>query len=191
MTSFLSELRTYAGRIREFRRDDWIAWSLWVGLLVSLCAVTLGFLLVGSARGVRFPAEAWLVPAGAAVFSVAAAIDAIGHRTIYKEEIRRAEGLVHAVTIACGIGSCVLLCAAFRGGRAAAIPAMVLTGLSVLYSVVDEAFHWRRYVSARSDRVEMWSHAGIFAGHLTMMAAWWAFYFAGYPGVAATLGVPA
>jgi hypothetical protein len=187
MTSFLSELQTYVGRIRLVQRRDWAVYLAWVGLLTALCATTLSFLLYGAARGASFPAAAWLVPAGALVFALAAAVDAIGHRTIYREEIRRAEGLVHGVTIACGIGSCVLLCAAFRIGAAASIPAAVLTALSVLYSLIDEAFHWRRYVSARSDRVEMWSHVFIFAGHLTMMAAWWTWLLAGYPGVAETL----
>src|SRR5579859_8035087 len=106
MTSFLAELRTYVGRIRQFERRDWLVYLAWVGLLCGLCCSTLGFLLLGLSRGARFPAEAWLVPGGAAVFTAAAAVDAIGHRTIYKEEIRRAEGLVHAVTIACGIASC-------------------------------------------------------------------------------------
>lgn len=187
MTSFLSELRVYIGRVREFAPRDWAVYLAWVGLLLALCGATLAFVLYGTSRGVRFPAEAWLVPAGALVFAIAAAVDAIGHRTVYREEIRRAEGLVHGVTIFCGIASCVLLCAAFRGGRAASIPAAVLTGLSVLYSLVDEAFHWRRYVAQRSDRVEMWSHLFIFAGHLTMMGAWWVWLLAGYPGVAETL----
>ena len=187
MTSFLSDLQTYTARIRLFDRRDWAVWLAWVGLLAALCLSTLGFLLAGAARGASFPAEAWLVPLGAGVFAVAAAIDAIGHRTIYKEEIRRAEGLVHGVTIFCGIASCVLLCAAFRGGRAASIPAAVLTALSVLYSVVDEAFHWRRYLSARSDRVEVWSHVFIFVGHLTMMAGWWAWLLSGYAGVETAL----
>ena len=187
MTSFLSELGTYVGRIRQFERRDWAVYAAWVGLLSGLCVLSLGFIVLGTVRGASFPAEAWLVPAGALIFTVAAAIDAIGRRTIYKHEIRRAEGLVHGVTIFCGIASCVLLCAAWSAGRAAAIPAAVLTGLSVLYSLIDEAFHWRRYVAANSDRVEMWSHVFIFVGHLTMMAAWWAWYAGGYPGVAATL----
>ena len=188
MTSFLSELRVYVGRIGQFGRRDWAVYCAWVGLLFALCAASSGFLVFGASRGAAFPAEAWLVPGGAVVFAIAAAIDAIGHRTIYKEEIQRAEGLVHGVTIFCGIASCVLLCAAFRGGRAFSIPAAVLTGLSVLYSLVDEAFHWRRYAARRSDRVEMWSHVFIFAGHLTMMAAWWAWLLGGYGGVAATVG---
>ncbi len=191
MTSFLSDLRTYVGRIRQFDRRDWAVYVAWVGLLLGLCAASLGFLVFGTVRGASFPAEAWLVPAGAAVFTAAAAVDAIGHRTIYKEEIRRAEGLVHGATIFCGIASCVLLCAAFRFGPSASIPAAVLTGLTVLYSVVDEGFHWRRYAAARSDRVEMWSHVFIFTGHLTMMAGWWAWLLGGYAGVPAALGIAA
>ena len=187
MTSFPSELRVYVGRIRLFERRDWAVYTAWIGMLVGLCAATGAFVLAGALRGAPIPAEAWLVPAGAAIFTAAAAIDAIGHRTIYKEEIKRAEGLVHGLTIFCGIASCVLLCAAYSGGKAASIPAAVLTGLSILYSVVDEAFHWRRYVSGRSDRVEMWSHLFIFVGHLTMMAGWWAWAANGYLGVPQTL----
>ena len=62
-----------------------------------------------------------------------------------------------------------------------------LTVLSVVYSLVDEAFHWHRYVRKHSDRVEMWSHVGIFVGHGTMMLGWWAWYFQGYGGVAETV----
>ena len=68
-----------------------------------------------------------------------------------------------------------------------AIPAMVFTALSFVYSLVDEVFHWRRYISQRSDTVEMWSHVGILVGHATMMLAWWRFYDLGYPGVRDTL----
>jgi hypothetical protein len=63
---------------------------------------------------------------------------------------------------------------------------MVLTVLSFVYSRVDEAFHWRRYVRHRADRVEMWSHVGIFAGHGVMMIGWWAWFFQGYRGVSET-----
>jgi hypothetical protein len=60
------------------------------------------------------------------------------------------------------------------------IAALVLTLLSFVYSLVDEAFHWRRYVRSCSDRVEMWSHVGIFLGHGVMMLGWWVWYFQGY-----------
>jgi hypothetical protein len=187
MTSFLSEVGVYVGRVRQFDRTDWAVYLGWVGLMLGLVASTGGFLLAGHLRGVSFPAEAWLVPVGAAIFALAISVDTIGHRTVYKEVLRGGEQLVHHLTIFCGIGSCVLLCAAYSHRGAMAIPAGVLTVLSFVYSLVDEAFHWRRYVTQRSDRVEMWSHLFILIGHATMMAGWWSFFWQGYPGVAETL----
>ena len=178
-----AELVTYVGRIREFSREDWWVYVAWVGLMVGLVVAATAFVAVGHIAGVALPAEAYLVPLGALIFTVSIAIDTIGHRTIYKQEIQLAEGLVHGITIFCGIGSCVLLCAAYAERGAFWILALVLTVLSFLYSLIDEAFHWRRYVSSRSDRVEMWSHVGIFVGHLTMMIAWWTWFFDGYRGV--------
>src|SRR4051812_5067006 len=107
--SFPSELRTYVGRMRKFDRTDWIVYLAWIGLMFGLVLATGGFLIAGQVHGVRFPPEAWLVPLGSFVFSLSIAIDTVGHRTIYKQEIAGAEGLVHAITIFCGIGSCVLL----------------------------------------------------------------------------------
>lgn len=185
--SFAAEVAVYVGRIRTFRREDWLVYVAWVGLMVGLCCSTLGFLLAGALHGVRFPEEAWLVPAGAVVFTVSIAIDTIGHRTIYKEAISGGESLVHGITIFAGIGSCVLLCAAYSQRHALWIPALVLTLLSFIYSLVDEAFHWQRYVRDFADRVEMWSHVGILLGHSTMMIGWWVWFFAGYPGVGETL----
>ena len=185
-STFLSELGAYVGRIREFGRGDWLVYGAWVGLMFGLVLATGGFLLLGRAAGVDFPAVAWCVPAGALIFAISIAIDTIGHRTVYRREIQAAEGLVHGITIACGIGSCVLLCAAYST-TGAWVPALVLTMLSLLYSLVDEAFHWRRYLQQKSDRVEMWSHVGIFVGHGTMMLGWWMWYFGGYAGVAAAL----
>lgn len=185
--SFAAEVAVYVGRIREFRRADWVVYVAWVGLMIGLCFSTGGFLAFGAAHGITFPGAAWLVPAGAVLFTVSIAIDTIGHRTIYKKVIARAEGLVHGITIACGIGSNVALCAAYGQRSAFWIPAMVLTVLSFVYSLVDEAFHWHRYVTANADRVEMWSHLGILTGHGTMMIAWWVWFFQGYPGVAETL----
>jgi hypothetical protein len=190
----LTELAIYVGRIREFDRTDWIVYALWIGTMLGLVGSTGGFLLVGAHHGVRYPAEAWLVPIGAAIFSTAIAIDTIGHRTIYKEALKGGEALVHQITILCGVSSCVLLCLAYDpagtgGGSFWAIPAMVFTVMSFVYSLVDEAFHWRRYVSEKADRVEMWSHVGIFIGHGIMMLGWWRFYQLGYPGVAETLRV--
>jgi len=182
-----SELWIYLARIREFERRDWIVYLGWVGLMAGLVCATGGFVAVGRAGGVLLPAEAYFVPLGALVFTLSIAVDTIGHRTVYKQEIQRAEGLVHGITIFCGITSCVLLTAAYDAAAALWIPAMVMTALSFLYSLIDEAFHWRRYVSQNSDRVEMWSHVGIFVGHSIMMLAWWTWYFEGYQGVSETL----
>src|ERR1041384_271897 len=181
--SFPSEVRVYIGRMSQFTRVDWLVYVSWVGLMLGLVASTGGFLLLGHLHGVSFTAAAGLGAVGAALFTVSIAIDTVGHRTIYKQEISGAEGLVHGITIFCGITSCVLLTAAYHHPRGLWIPAMVLTVLSVVYSLVDEAFHWRRYVRQYSDRVEMWSHVGILLGHSVMMLGWWIWFFQGYPGV--------
>jgi hypothetical protein len=180
---FLRELAAYVGRIRQFQRTDWLVYLAWVGLVAGLALASGGFLLIGRHAGGRFPAEAYLLPAGAAVFAVAVAVDTIGHRTIYKQALLGAETLVHHVTIFAGVGSCVLLCLAYphRGGFA--IPALVLTALSFIYSLVDEALHWRRYLRGSADRVETWSHVLILIGHGTMMLGWWRWYALGYAGV--------
>ena len=186
--SFPSELATYVGRIRGFSRRDRIVYVAWIGLISGLALSTAGFLAIGARHGVTFPAEAWLVPVGAALFTLAIAIDTIGHRTIYKQAIAGGEELVHHITIGCGVGSVVALVLAYEH-RAAVIPAIVLTALSIIYSLVDEVFHWRRYMTAGADRVEMWSHVGILVGHGIMMMGWWWWYALGYPGVAETLKV--
>ena len=187
MTSFRSELLVYVGRIRQFDRVDWAVYLAWIGMIGGLAAASAAFLLVGRAASAPIPAVAWLVPIGAAMFTLAIGVDTIGHRTVYKEYLRGGEALVHHVTIANGIASCVLLCAAYPQRAELAIPAMVTTALSFLYSLIDEAFHWRRYVRGQADRVEMWSHVGIFVGHGVMMAGWWAWYAGGYLGVAETV----
>jgi hypothetical protein len=187
MTSLWAELGVYFGRFREFKRIDWIVYALWVGLMAGMVAASSAFLALGRSAGVTFPPWAYLLPIGALIFTIAIAVDTIGHRTIYKEVIRGGEGLVHHITIASGIGSCVLLCLAYPHRTEIALPALVLTILSFVYSLVDEAMHWRRYLSRRSDVIEMWSHVLILTGHGTMMAGWWFWYVGGYQGVAATL----
>ena len=186
MSSFPSEFATYVGRVRQFTPTDWIVYILWIGTIFGLFGVTGGFLWAGHDAGVRFPPEAWLVPIGAFTFSVAIAIDTIGHRTIYKQALAGGEALVHHITIFCGVASVVLLCLAYHH-RIAVIPAAVFTALSFVYSLIDEVFHWRRYIQERADRVEMWSHVFILIGHGTMMLGWWRFYQLGYPGVEDTL----
>ena len=112
-TSETNAFVRYVSRIREFERGDWIVYLGWVGMMLGLVASTGGFLLAGHRAGVVWPAEAWLVPGGAAVFAIAIAIDTIGHRTVYKEVLKGGEQLVHRITILCGVGSVVLLCAAY------------------------------------------------------------------------------
>lgn len=181
------EIALYVGRIREFQREDWIVYVAWVGLMLGLCFSTAGFVLVGRQAAAPLPSEAYLVPLGAVIFTMAIAVDTIGHRTIYKEALRGGEALVHHIIIVAGIASCVLLCAAYSGGAAYAVPALVLTILSFIYSLVDEVMHWRRYLASKSDVVEMWSHVFILIGHGIMMAGWWLWYWRGYAGVAQTL----
>lgn len=186
MTSFTTELSVYVGRARSFSARDWLAYVAWIGTIFGLFASTAGFLLYGHAHGVRFPDEAWLIPIGALMFTVAIAIDTIGHRTIYRAALAGGEALVHHITIALGVASVIALVLAYDH-PVFAIPAAVCTVLSFIYSMVDEVFHWRRYLSQRADRVEMWSHVLILLGHGIMMAAWWSFYLKGYPGVAETM----
>ncbi len=189
MTSFLSDFLVYVGRIKQFSKVDWVVYIAWVGMMSGLVLSTGGFLLFGANRGVIYPMEAWLVPIGALIFSIAISIDTIGHRTVYKEVLKGGEALIHHVTIFTGIGSCVLLCAAYPQRTEFAIPALVLTVLSMVYSLIDEGFHWHRYVTRNSDRVEMWSHVFILIGHGIMMTAWWKFYYVGYPGVTETVSL--
>ena len=185
--SALGQIALYVGRIRQFQRVDWIVYVAWVGLMLGLCLSTGGFVWVAHRVSAPIPAEAFLVPFGAVIFTLAIALDTIGHRTIYKEALRGGEALVHHIIIVAGIASCVLLCAAYSGGAAFAVPALVLTVLSFIYSLVDEVMHWRRYLSGKSDVVEMWSHVFILIGHGIMMAGWWLWYWRGYAGVSDTL----
>lgn len=178
---------TYVSRIRLFSPMDWAVYVAWVGMMLGLVAIMVAFLATGARGGAAFPAQAFLVLAGAAVFTVAIAIDTIGHLTVYKEVLRGGEAFVHHIIIGCGVGSCVLLCAAYPQRALYAIPGLVLTLLSFIYSLLDEAMHWRRYLRGSSDVVEMWSHVFILVGHGTMMAAWWSWYALGYPGVDVTL----
>lgn len=185
--SLREDFAIYVGRVREFGRREWWVYCSWVGLMLGLTSVTSAFLIFGATHGVAFPVEAWLVPIGAFAFTLAISVDTIGHLTVYREEIRQGEQLVHHVTIVAGVASCVLLCAAYSAPGWFGIPALVATVISVLYSLIDEAFHWRRYVSLHSDRIEMWSHVLILGGHATMMLAWWHWFSTGYAGVSATL----
>ncbi len=184
---FLDELGAYFRRFGMFSGRDWVVYVAWVGLISGLALSSAAFLAIGRRAGAVFPAHAYFVPIGAAIFALAIAVDTIGHRTVYKAYLRGGEGLVHHIIIACGIGSCVLLAAAYPTPSNLQIPALVLTLLSFIYSFVDEVMHWRRYLSFKSDVVEMWSHVFILIGHGVMMLGWWLWYYGGYQGVSVTL----
>lgn len=186
-TSFWHDTVVYASRVKTFNRKDWVVYILWVGLMSGLLFATGGFVLAGWNAGVNFPAYVWNVPIGTFVFVAAIAFDTIGHRTIYKEELAKGEALVHHVTIAAGISSCILLCLAYDHRDFFRIPALVMILISFMYSLIDEALHWKRYFDLKSDRVEMWSHFFIFVGHGIMILSWWHWFEEGYPGVPETL----
>lgn len=185
--SFPQDVARYASQIRQFDRKDWWTYVAWVGLMLGLLFSVAGFTLFGHFQGVSFPSYVWNIPIGTAIFVAAIAFDTIGHRTAYKEELKKGEALVHHITIFAGITSCLLLCLAYHWPVFLRVPAGVMVLLSVFYSMVDEALHWHRYLRGHSDRVEMWSHFFIFLGHFIMMASWWIWFEAGYPGVAETL----
>jgi hypothetical protein len=157
-----------------------------VGMIGSLFVFTSA--LVISAAHFSIPLEPYVfsIPLGSFIFTLAIAFDTIGHRTIYKAALEKGENLVHHITIFCGIMSVALMCIGFTYKDWVYIPALVFTALSMFYSVIDELLHWRRYSEGQSDRVEMWSHAFIFIGHLIMVGAWWTWFEAGYPGLKET-----
>jgi hypothetical protein len=185
--TFAQDTWFYIRRMEQFRKGDWWVYFAWVGQIFSLALVLLTFVVAGHRGGVVWPAYVWNVPLGTFIFAVAIAIDTIGHRTAYREALKSGEELVHHITIAAGISSCVLLCLAYANREFFKVPALVMTALSMFYSAIDEAMHWFRFYQGNSDRVEMWSHFFIFVGHIIMMAAWVLWFWEGYPGVAETL----
>lgn len=185
--SFLDEFIAYVAEIGKFDKADWRYYAGWVGLMLGLLFSVSGFLAVGYIHRVDFPGYVWNIPIGIAIFVGAIALDTIGHRTRYKERLEDGEGFVHSITISLGISSVVALCLAYSHRDFFRIPALVLMSMSIFYSVVDEAMHWRRYMAGQSDRVEMWSHVFIFIGHIIMSLAWWYWFTEGYPGVYETL----
>jgi hypothetical protein len=186
-TSLAREVVAYASQVRSFGRQDWLVYAAWVGMMLGLLVSVAGFVLGGWRAGVRFPGYVWSIPIGTAIFVGAIAFDTIGHRTAYKEVLKEGEALVHQITIFAGVTSVLALCLAYDHREVMRFPALSLIALSIFYSVVDEALHWRRYLTSRSDRVEMWSHFFIFLGHTMMILSWWHWYDQGYPGVADTL----
>lgn len=186
---FIEEVAIYAGRVREFSSKDWLVYILWVGLMYGLFFAVTTFIGIGHFNKVEFPAYVYNIPVGVFIFSTAIAFDTIGHRTVYKEFLLRAEALVHHITIFSGITSVLVLCMAYHYPVFLKIPALVLIALSIIYSLIDEALHWYRYLAKSSDRVEMWSHFFILLGHMIMILSWWQWYTEGYVGVAETLSL--
>jgi len=186
-TSFIRDFLIYVGRMRVFSKTDWIVYFAWVGMMFGLLFSVSGFILLGWANGVQFPTYVWNVPLGILIFVIAIGIDTIGHRTVYKHELAKAESLVHHITIFGGITSVLCLVLGYSWPEFFRFPAITLIGMAIFYSIVDEWMHWTRYVNKHSDRIEMWSHNFIFIGHILMSISWYYWYDQGYPGVAETL----
>ena len=186
-SSFFGDTLKYAAQIRLFKREDWLAYLAWVGMMMGLFFGVFGFLWVGYSHGVRFPSYVWNLPLGILIFVAAISFDTIGHRTVYARALDRGERLVHHITIFAGISSCVLLGLAYTWPVFLHFPALAFTLLSIFYAMIDEAMHWHRFYLGESDRVEMWSHFFIFVGHLIFIFTWVYWYEMGYPGVAETV----
>ena len=187
--NFLEEVVIYASRVKTFNARDWLVYILWVGMMYGLFVAVSVFIGVGVLHQVNYPAYVFNIPLGIFIFSTAIAFDTIGHRTIYKEFLQKAEALVHHITIFAGITSVLTLCMAYYYPVFLRIPALILIFLSIVYSLIDEALHWYRYLSKSSDRVEMWSHFFILLGHMIMIISWWQWFSEGYPGVKETLAL--
>lgn len=187
--NFIQETIVYASRISQFSSKDWLVYVAWVGLMYGLFFAVSLFIGIGYYHQVYFPAYVYNIPLGVFIFSTAIAFDTIGHRTIYKKFLQRAEALVHHITIFAGITSVLVLCMAYYYPVFLKIPALVLVALSIIYSLIDEALHWYRYLAKSSDRVEMWSHFFILLGHMIMILSWWQWFNEGYPGVSETLKI--
>lgn len=185
--NFIEDVVFYAKRMKTFEKEDWNVYFAWVGLMMGLLFSICGFVALGFFNGVKYPAYVWNLPLGTIIFIIAISFDTIGHRTAYKQALKRGEALVHHITIAAGISSCVLLCLAYTWREFLTIPALCLVFLSIFYSIIDEAMHWFRFYEGNSDRVEMWSHFFIFVGHTIMIVTWCYWFLMGYPGVAETL----
>ena len=179
----------YIGNIRSFKSHDWVIYISWVGLMLGLLGSVLYFIIQGQSHGVIFPDYIWCIPFGICTFTMAIAIDTIGHLTLYREALRQGEDLVHKITIFAGVTSTLGLCCAYNWPGLFKIPSLVMVTLSILYSLVDEALHWNRDLRSQSDSVEMISHFFILFGHLTMISAWTWWFLTGYQGVADTLKV--
>ena len=181
------EFTAYVANIRAFSQGDWLRYGTWMATIFSLLIGTGGFVLFGYVHGVDWPGYVWLVPVGTFLFCSALAIDDIGHRTLYKQELMRGEAYIHQMIVATAVPSVMALCLCYQHGDTFRMPAVGLIFLSFFYSALDEAMHWVRYMAKGVDRVEMWSHFIAIFGHVLMISCWWQWYSGGYVGVAQTL----
>lgn len=184
-----TDLRAYVSHINTFSPWDWICYLAWVGCLFSLFIGVSTFLYVGVRAGIVFPDYVWFIPFGALVFSTALALDTIGHRTIYKEDLARGEMHVHHMIIATAVPSVVALCLGHSHPETLRMPIIGLIFLSFFYSGIDEMLHWKRYLEKGVDRVETWSHFFAILGHVLLIGAWWQWYASGYQGVSETIAL--
>ena len=185
--AWIRETAGYMAHIREFSAWDWICYIAWIGTISSLFFGVTAFTLAGKWSGVVWPGYVYTICFGTGLFTVALAVDTIGHRTVYKAELLKGEAYVHHMIIVTAVTSVMALCLGYSYSETMRMPALGLIGLSLFYSAIDEALHWRRYLSQSLDRVEMWSHFLAIAGHVLMILSWWQWYSNGYPGVAQTL----
>lgn len=185
--SMTKEAKAYVSNIRNFNTEDWFRYLCWMATISSLFLGVTAFLLIGATHGVDYPGYVWFIPAGTFLFVTALAFDDIGHRTLYKKDLKAGEGHVHQMIIVTAVTSVMALCLCYRHALTFSVPALALIALSLFYSAVDEALHWHRYLSKGLDRIEMWSHFVAIVGHVLMISCWWHWYSQGYPGVAETL----
>jgi len=183
------ETFAYAKQIKSFEKSDWFNYLMWIGTIMGLLVGTTFFVVWSYANGVDWPGYVWNIPIGTAIFVFALAFDDIGHRTAYKQDLKKGEAYVHKMIVITAVGSVVALCLGYQHPETMQMPALSLIALSLFYSAIDEALHWHRYLTKKLDRVEMWSHFAAICGHVIMITSWWQWYRAGYPGVAEALEV--
>lgn len=179
----------YLKYTRFFTKLDWIKYILWVGMMASLAVATLTFLTVGALNGASFPAYVWWIPISVIGFTIVISLDNIAHTVIYKDWISQSELTIHKFTTASGIGATVTLILGYHYPKIFFIPILVLIGLSIVYSLIDEGIHWIRYARGGSGIVEVTCHFFILVFHSIMSFVWLQWYLEGYAGVEATLAV--
>jgi hypothetical protein len=181
------EIHSYVSNIKRFEFTDWVRYLCWIGTISSLLFGTSAFVFIGFLNDVVYPGYVWFIPLGTFLFVAALSLDDIGHRTLYKQDLRKGEAYIHQMIIATAVPSVMALCLAYENPETFKMPAMALIFLSLFYSILDEAMHWVRYMSKGIDRVEMWSHFVAIFGHVLMISCWWQWFTSGYPGVQETL----